>query len=718
VQALLAIWLATLKRVLEREERPKIDRVNPARYILCTSVGLTPANKAQLVGVLQAQCQSTQDIFGCDDLNALLRDHPEVEKQHHKLWLTSATLLEKILRNAAAVWNDMVRAEIERKLSLYVQTDAFNRAMAILKQHHYVIISGIPGIGKTTLAQVLVTHFIDHDYDLVAARESAREAFDAFDSRRKQIICYDDFLGRSSFADRFAKNEEYGLLRLLAEVTKSKSKRAILTTREYILQEARQHYELLSGPELNVPKCIIELESYTRAQRARILYNHLYFSDLPPEYAEAVVGRRGYRRIVDHDNYSPRVIEWMTSALGAAHASPDEYPDLFLSNLDNPSRLWKHAFEHQLAPDARLLLLVLTTFGDDVDIAHLETAWSFARCGAGGTAPGEEHLRFLSALRQLDGSFVRTQRIGQDTAVSTHNPSIRDFLAQRIGADARLAEELLGKAVYFEQVAMLVQLDPDGKRAKTVSGLVRDSPTLRSAIERTICASRATLLRVRSGHGGDRYWREPMTLGARFSAVAQWASTLGCESLIAFAVTVAMKRDREGQLPGDRPATFVGFLEALLAPSKCEPERRKELLELLVEYIDASLHETAEASDWADWGRFVSTHDREPDLGAWSDLQERALQYCEIHGDAILGNAESADEIDYARHELRGVAEAWELEIRDLLVRLNDEAMERRSREPDDDDLPYEPDRGAARAEVSTDGEIDRLFLSLRPIRP
>lgn len=208
-----------LRRVMEKEEKPKIARAAPQRYILCTSVSLTKRNKDTLVKDLAPFARDTNDIIGLDDLNALLRDHPEVEKRHYKLWLTSTAVLERTLRNGLAVWNQMERAAIERTLSLYVLTGAFDQAMEILNKYHYVIISGIPGIGKTTLARVLVMHFIECQYDLVAARENVQQALDDLDVNRKQIIYYDDFLGRSSFGDRLGKNEDHGLLKLFNEVS-------------------------------------------------------------------------------------------------------------------------------------------------------------------------------------------------------------------------------------------------------------------------------------------------------------------------------------------------------------------------------------------------------------------------------------------------------------------------------------------------------------------
>ena len=128
---------SALKRSIERDELPKIRKLHPGRYILCTSVGLTPKNKRDLARILKPYCRTTADILGLEDLNGLLRDHPHIERTHHKLWLTSVAVLERVLRNGAMVWNELERKQMERKLSLYVQTSAFEQAMKILNAHNY-----------------------------------------------------------------------------------------------------------------------------------------------------------------------------------------------------------------------------------------------------------------------------------------------------------------------------------------------------------------------------------------------------------------------------------------------------------------------------------------------------------------------------------------------------------------------------------------------------
>ena len=95
------------------------------------------------------------------DLNNLLGLHPQIEEQNFKLWLTSDLLLRRIV-HAGAI-QDTARAveHIRARTRRYVQTPSFRRALDIMDQRHYCIIAGTPGIGKTTLAEVLLVHYVD-----------------------------------------------------------------------------------------------------------------------------------------------------------------------------------------------------------------------------------------------------------------------------------------------------------------------------------------------------------------------------------------------------------------------------------------------------------------------------------------------------------------------------------------------------------------------------
>jgi hypothetical protein len=445
-----------LVRVLAGKERKKLDTLKPTRYVLATSVGLTPKRKEELVNVLAPYCLEPADLLGREDLNNLLTQYADVERQHFKLWLTSATVLERVLNEGIFSESDRHLERVRQRLSRYVPNPSFERAQAILDDSHFCIVAGIPGIGKTTLAEVLLTDLVDRQgFSAFRVTHDLSELRSIKNSKSKQAFYFDDFLGKTAL-DKLQKNEDQRLVELMEEVAENQNWRFILTTREYILNIARQRYEAFAHPRIEFRMCVVNLGDYTRPARAKILYNHIYFSDLPREYKLALLEEHGYEKILPHRNYNPRVIEHMTQARHAVVVAPTLYLREFLESLDNPARIWEHAFLHQISEAARHLLFALTTLADDTKLEILEEAfrtfYEFRRNRFGfPTKPND----WIDALRELDGNFIKTDKFGKDILVSFHNPSIRDFMEQFLEKSDGDVLDLLRGARFYEQYLAL-----------------------------------------------------------------------------------------------------------------------------------------------------------------------------------------------------------------------------------------------------------------------
>lgn len=90
---------STLKsRMLK--ERHSIDRLRPRRYILVTSTRLTPRRKNILAEAMGTSLLSQADIFGPEDLRALLRKYRDIEIAHQSLWVPTTAVMEEIIGRA------------------------------------------------------------------------------------------------------------------------------------------------------------------------------------------------------------------------------------------------------------------------------------------------------------------------------------------------------------------------------------------------------------------------------------------------------------------------------------------------------------------------------------------------------------------------------------------------------------------------------------------
>lgn len=415
---------STLARKM-RHERIAIDSLDFDRYLLATSVSLTPANKRSLADTIGPMLQGSEDLLGFEDLNGLLRSHESVAKSHVKLWLSDTAVLERVLHASTHNFGNISRAEITAKLNVYAENPSFSAGRAVLEQQRVLIVSGPPGIGKTTLAEMLAYAYIGEDWDLIAIR-SLEEGFAHIDDSRKQVFYFDDFLGRIALDKQSLSTKDSDLARFMARVRRTPTARFILTTRAYIYEEARLFSESLSDPRLDVTRYVLDIGVYTRRIKARILYNHLIVAGAPTEHIRALYQSDTIKKIVDHTHYNPRIIEWMTDSNHFGNVAAADYPNDFINALDNPDSIWDKAFRHHIARRCQHLLFALyfsSEYSAEIeDVREVFDGIHPLLCKAYGLASDAKD--FEETLRTLEGSFVTIANM----RVSFTNPSVRDYL--------------------------------------------------------------------------------------------------------------------------------------------------------------------------------------------------------------------------------------------------------------------------------------------------
>lgn len=558
-----------------RKERASIDALTPDRYLLTTSRSLTPPAKDRIAAIIGPSLKGTDDILGKEDLNGLLRKHPDVQKSHVKLWLSGAGVLERVLHAATHNFTTLTRDDIKAKLSVYAENPSFKDGRDILESIHVLIVSGPPGVGKTTLAEMLSYAYLAEEWELVAIR-SLDDAFAHIDDSKRQIFFFDDFLGRIALDARALSNQDSDLARFIGRVRRASNARFILTTRAYIYEEARLQSEALSTRTFDVASYVLDVGIYTRRIRARILYNHLVVAGVPEAHIQALVEQNAIKTIVDHDHYNPRIVQTLTNAERVEEIAPTDYPAAFIAALDDPLSVWDKAFRTHIPDRCRHLLFAMYVSAEHgAEIEDLEEVYNplhQALCRHFSLSSGPKD--FEESLRTLEGSFVTISN-GQ---VSLINPSVRDYLARYLTDSALLRAMAKGMATLRAARALYDHFKkvPEMSREDKAAFLISFIPLAASAVNEEPWKP------IR-GEPNRRRWIG-MSYSSQVELLRGWWKTSKRKEFLDAALVVASSRDiwfsswADGRL-------MPRLIASLRGSPKAEREKTTALVEALEERL-------------------------------------------------------------------------------------------------------------------------------------
>ncbi|MDD4528165.1 MAG: restriction endonuclease [Candidatus Margulisbacteria bacterium] len=573
---------AQLKHTLLNKELDKIRFLKPDRYIIVTSLPLSPSNKDELRENLSPFVLTSNDIFGQEDLNGFLDEFGEIEKRYFKLWFSSVNVFNTLINNAIEGRTRYLLEKIREKISFYVVTKKLDDANQILQKEKVLLITGQPGIGKTTLAEIIIFDRARNGFKIYEV-ENIKEAEDVLSSNReeKQLFYFDDFLGSNYFEIVNSHKTETQLTSFVERVRNTPNKYLILTTRTVILNLAIERYEKISHSKLASQQFEIKLTDYTKYEKALILYNHLYFKGVKEELYSSILNDKFYKIIIQHKNYTPRIIEFITDNSKIEQFTATLYHQFILNNLNNPREIWRYSFNNQITYLDRCLLLTLFSFESGSNETDLINAFENRLI-----YEKEEHNQIINAnqfnesIRTLLNGFINatlyTFISPQIRIFNFINPSLFDFLMGHVSESFQERKSIISSITYFEQLKVFDQDKSKIPLEKELQIIIRDR----------ISQSKITVSNIFGGYLNNENNKNAIIL----ESLCKYCQQVNIDTLL---LEYIQKLDYEGKW-----SYILPRIEYFLLNLGDAPQTRKYIKEnfiKLVERIMASIDEVEDA---------------------------------------------------------------------------------------------------------------------------
>jgi hypothetical protein len=424
--------ISNLVRHLEKRELVKIQKLNPKRYILTTSIDLSPEDKKKIQDVLSPYIKSSADILGKQDITAFLSTHSNIERAHYKLWITSSNVILTLFNNALIGRSEFKLEQIKSSLSKYVLTSNHKKAIDKLDEKGCLIITGSPGIGKTTLADQILLEYASKGFEVCYLENPINEAEEVFIKGKPQIFYFDDFLG-SNILDSFNKKGDSHIVSFLQRVSKDRSKRFILTSRTIILNNAKSLSEKFQIANIDENEYEIQLSSLTTMDKAHILYNHIWHSPLSEEHIDEIYRDKRYKKIIEHRNYNPRLVSFVTDPKRLSRIEPNTYWRYVQNSLDNPADIWNNFFTTEINALCKISVYLVALNGSDISESDLKKSFVSMALEDDLSRTSTVETDFEITMRVVSGSVLNRKINLTNSAVkySLFDPSIGDYILNK-----------------------------------------------------------------------------------------------------------------------------------------------------------------------------------------------------------------------------------------------------------------------------------------------
>ena len=415
-----------------KKEVGKVNSLKPNQYYICCGMNLTDSNISEIYSIFSNYMDSDRNIITLKEVDEFLQkpENSDIVRKHYKLWLYASNILSEIYNQDIFIDCESLLSDVNEECKYFVQTASYEECLKCLENNRIIMMIGAPGVGKTVTSKMLIFYFASQKFrvryttngDISNVKRSL-----SGNSDLKEVVLLDDCLGQHYF--NMKDSQENELMSLIKYIKMNPNKMLILNSRITIYNEAKERSEefgiFLQGDKIKIHTINMDLTSLV--EKAKIFYNHLVFKNVPKEYYNNIRKDKNYLKIVNHLNYTPRIIEYITNSSRYITVPPENYSNYILETLLHPDDIWKNEFERRLQNIDRAFMNTLYSLTDkSIDCEILKNCFNYRLSQMNDIDNTVNNYELT--LARLNKSIVSIFDNKGKKQIGVMNPSINDYL--------------------------------------------------------------------------------------------------------------------------------------------------------------------------------------------------------------------------------------------------------------------------------------------------
>jgi hypothetical protein len=362
----------------------------------------------------------------------------------------------------------------------------------------------------------------------------------------------------------------------------------------------------------------------------------MWFSKLTPAFMEEIYKKSRYRKIIDHTNFNPRLVAFITDYSRVPVDSADKYWHYIEDSLSNPKDIWSDCFKRQSNIYVRNLVCLCVFNGGAIQEDELKDAYTLLNELEGIQQSSYTMKDFDSMIRLCTRAFLNRNRKESKTYYTLFNPSLADYVVSEFTSDTRkltnifhalrtvsaidyigtLAKESIIDSCFVDQIKQdwfdyaITASKSTGWGRAVVEQYIFDL----TKHEQIIQFAKTEITRASA--------KENMT--AFLNILSSFKKRLPTTSLVAFLKRILLSES----IDRNELAALASFVE-LYFPS--DSYEYSTFCQLVLAQIESDVADAANSMDLSDCVKYVTGYDGDPDIEYNSDkvyekLQESAVE--------------------------------------------------------------------------------------------